>query len=144
MGRNLNRIIAGLPSERRAGIDARHRELRREVESLGALRRIAGRAQADIATALDIRQPSVSKIERQADIYLSTLRGYVSALGGTLELRVTLPDQPPLIIQRLGDIAGIAAGARQPPTRRPVARGGSAAKLAIAPKARGRRPVETP
>ena len=38
------------------------------------LRRIAGKAQADIATALKIKQPSVSKIEKQADMYLSTLR----------------------------------------------------------------------
>ena len=144
MGRNLNQIIAGLPPERRAGIDARHRELRREVESLGALRRIAGRAQADIATALNIRQPSVSKIERQADMYLSTLRGYVNALGGELELRVTLPDRPPLTIRSLGDLVGTADGARKPSARRPVARGGSPAKLAISPEARGRRSAKTP
>ena len=48
-------------------------------EGLRELRQIAGKAQADIATALKIKQPSVSKIEKQADMYLSTLPSYVEA-----------------------------------------------------------------
>ena len=74
MGRNLNQIIAELPPERQERIEARYQELRQEVEGLRELRLIAGKAQADIATALKIKQPSVSKIEKQADMYLSTLR----------------------------------------------------------------------
>ena len=91
MGRNLNQIIAELPSKRRERVEARYQELKQEVESLRQLRRIVGKAQLDIATALNIKQPSVSKIEKQADMYLSTLRGYVEALGGKLEVLVKLP-----------------------------------------------------
>ena len=105
MGRRVDQIIAELPPERRERIDARYRELRQEVEGLRELRQIAGKAQADIATALNIKQPSVSKIEKQADMYLSTLRSYVEAMGGQLELTVKLPRHPTLRLQRLGDTA---------------------------------------
>lgn len=81
MGRNLNDFIATLPPEEQAAIDVRYQELKQEVEGLRELRQIAGKAQADIASALNIKQPSVSKIEKQTDMYLSTLRSYVEAVG---------------------------------------------------------------
>jgi len=105
MGRTLDQIIAELPPDRRDRVETRYRELRREVEGLRELRQIAGKAQAEIATALNIKQPSVSKIEKQVDMYLSTLRGYVEAIGGQLELTVKLPQRPALRIHHLGDIA---------------------------------------
>lgn len=103
MGRNLNQIIAGLPRERRAKIDARYQELKDEVEGLRELRQVAGKAQAEIASVLKIKQPSVSKMEKQADMYLSTLRSYVQAIGGELDLIVRLPKRPALRLQYLSD-----------------------------------------
>jgi hypothetical protein len=119
MGRTLDEVIDGLPKSRRARIDRRYRELRDEVESLQQLRRAAGRAQIDIATALRIKQPSVSKIEKQTDLYLSTLRGYVEALGGKLELVVWLPAHRPLRISQLGQVTGgsTSSGPARPPRR---------------------------
>ncbi len=93
-----------MPSENWTAIDARSQELRQEIEGLRELRRIAGKAQADIASALNIKQPSVSKIENQTDMYLSTLRSYVEAVGGELELTVKLPRRPLLRIHHLGDV----------------------------------------
>ncbi len=103
MGRNLNQIIAELPPERQERIEAHYQELKQDVESLRELRQIAGKAQADIATTLNIKQPSVSKIEKQADMYLSTLRSYVEAIGGELELVVKLPKRPALLLHQFGD-----------------------------------------
>ncbi|GGB51457.1 hypothetical protein GCM10011505_35670 [Tistrella bauzanensis] len=74
MGRRLDDVIAALPDDRRARVEARFEELRDEVESLGELRRAVGKAQTDIASTLKIKQPSVSKIEKQTDMYLSTLK----------------------------------------------------------------------
>ena len=84
-------MIDALPKHRRERIDARYREIKDEVESLRELRKAAGKAQAEIAATLRIKQPSVSKIEKQTDMYLSTLRGYVEAIGGELDLVVRLP-----------------------------------------------------
>ena len=103
MGRNVNQIIADLPRKRQAKIDARYCELRDEVEGLRELRQVAGKAQTDIASALNIRQPSVSKMKKQADMYLSTLRSYVQAIGVELDLVVRLPNCPALRLQHLSD-----------------------------------------
>ena len=108
MGRTLDQVIAELPPERRERVEARYQELKREVEGLRELRELAGKAQTDVASALNIKQPSVSKIERQTDMYLSTLRSYVEAIGGKLELIVTLPKRPALHLQQLGDALGTA------------------------------------
>ncbi len=109
MGRTIDEIIAELPAEEQAAIEARYQVLKQEVEGLRELRQIAGKAQADIATALNIKQPSVSKIEKQADMYLSTLRSYVEAIGGKLELTVKLPAHPAFTIHHLGDVAAPAS-----------------------------------
>jgi DNA-binding XRE family transcriptional regulator len=129
MGRTLDQVIAGLPPERQERIDARYREMKDEVEGLRELRQIAGKAQLDIAAALNIKQPSVSKIEKQADMYLSTLRSYVQAIGGELDLVVSLPGRPPLRLQHLGDLVKSVARARPASSR---ARGATAKR---APKA---------
>ncbi|WP_296710698.1 XRE family transcriptional regulator [Rhodoblastus sp.] len=103
MARSITEIVAALPVERQAASEARHEALRHEVDGLRELRQIAGKAQADIASVLNIKQPSVSKIENQADMYLSTLRSYVEAIGGQLELVVKLPKRPALRIHQLGE-----------------------------------------
>lgn len=102
MGRTHEEIMAGLPKARRLKIEARTAELQREVEGLKALRLLAERSQDQIAKGLGIKQPSVLKIERQTDLYLSTLRRFVEAAGGTLELRVELPGKGVLHLTGLG------------------------------------------
>ena len=87
------------------------------VDGLRELRQLAGKGQADIASALKIKQPSVSKIEKQTDMHLSTLRSYVEAVGGTLELTVILPEQPALTIHQLGEAppaVGVVPTRRKP------------------------------
>ena len=85
-------------SQRRQPLD----QQKQEVEGLRALRRIVGKGQAEVASALKIKQPSVSKIEGQSDMYLSTLRSYVEAIGGRLELTVIMPAGSAVAVQRLG------------------------------------------
>jgi len=104
MGRTLNDVIEKLPKSRQDRIAARYLVLKDEVESLQALRKAAGKAQSEIASTLRISQPSVSKIEKQTDMYLSTLRNYVEAVGGDLELVVRFPKQEPLHLHGLGEV----------------------------------------
>jgi len=96
--------MAALPKARRERIAARAAELIDEVEGLKALRLLAERSQEQIAQGLGITQPSVLKIERQTDLYLSTLQRFVEAAGGKLELRVELPGKGVLHLTGLGDL----------------------------------------
>jgi transcriptional regulator with XRE-family HTH domain len=104
--RTHDEIMASLPEERRERIEARAAELHREVEGLKALRQLAKRSQEQIAQGLGVKQPSVLKIERQTDLYLSTLRRFVEAAGGTLELRVELPDVGVIRLTGMGELTG--------------------------------------
>ena len=104
MGRSHSEIMASLPAVRRRRIEARTQELVAEVEGLKALRQLTERSQEQMAEALGVKQPSVHKMERQTDLYLSTLRRFVEAAGGTLELRVELPGKGVLHLTGVGDI----------------------------------------
>lgn len=104
MGRTLDDMLTALPAERRRKVEARSAELITEVEGLKALRQLAERSQEEMATILNIKQPSVHKIEKQTDLYLSTLRRFVEAAGGTLELRVELPGKGVMHLTGVGDL----------------------------------------
>jgi DNA-binding XRE family transcriptional regulator len=100
-----DKMMARLPKSRQARIKAQAAELRREIDGLKALRKLAERSQEQLAQSLGIKQPSVVKIERQTDLYLSTLRRFVEAAGGTLELRVELPGAGAFTLTGVGEIA---------------------------------------
>jgi transcriptional regulator with XRE-family HTH domain len=70
------------------------REAHAELNRIGfhKLRQARQQTQVAIAERLKIGQSAVSRMEKQSDFLLSTLREYVGALGGDLELRVVFPD----------------------------------------------------
>jgi len=76
--------------ERRRRVEAGRREAEEEQQayeqSLAELRRARSYTQEQLAATLDVPQSQVSRIERQADLYVSTLARYLEALGGRLEL----------------------------------------------------------
>jgi hypothetical protein len=111
MSRPFSQIVPAMPARRRN--DKGFQEVWQDVNGLRELRMIAGKAQADVATFLRIKQPSVSKVENQTDMYVSTLRAYVEAIGGSLELIVRLPEHPVARAYRLSDVLGHS----QPPSR---------------------------
>lgn len=63
-----------------------------DAMGLGQLRDAVELKQTDVAERLGISQGNVSRLERREDLYLSTLREYVEALGGELELVARFPD----------------------------------------------------
>lgn len=69
----------------------RTRELLGEL-LLSELRRAAGKSQRELAEALGIKQPSLSKIEGQDDMQISTLKKIVEALGGHLRITAKFPE----------------------------------------------------
>jgi DNA-binding XRE family transcriptional regulator len=77
---------------RRARIEERKRAID-AVLSLAELRNGRGISQRSMAGTLGVSQANVSRIEHEEDIYLSTLRKYVAALGGEVEITVIFPDE---------------------------------------------------
>jgi transcriptional regulator with XRE-family HTH domain len=79
------------------------REARAELQRIGfdKLRQARQQTQVALAEKLRVGQGSVSRIEKQSDFLLSTLKEYVGALGGQLELRVKFPDGD-FVIESLG------------------------------------------
>ena len=58
---------------------------------LGEVRQLAGKSQQEVAQTLGMKQPSLSKLEKQTDMQISTLRKIVKALGGELEVLARFP-----------------------------------------------------
>lgn len=105
MGSTLDRRIARLPAKRRARVNARAEELIAEELSLQDLRKAMDRTQVEIARELDVGQDTVSRYEQRTDMLLSTLRSYVRAMGGELDLVARFPDREPVRIKALRDLA---------------------------------------
>lgn len=102
MPRNLNEVIAALPEDERARIEARARELVAEEMSLRDLRKAIGKTQATIAKRLKVGQDAVSKLETRSDMHISTMRGVLRPMGGDLELIARFPNRPPVPLEELG------------------------------------------
>jgi transcriptional regulator with XRE-family HTH domain len=81
------------------------RRVREELQgmALDELRSAKRLTQADMAEMLDVPQSSISRIEQRADMYLSTLRNYVHALGGVLQIQAVFPEGGAVAISRFGD-----------------------------------------
>jgi transcriptional regulator with XRE-family HTH domain len=108
MSRSLSEKIADLPAARRAKIEARAAELVAEEMSLRELRKALGKTQAKLAADLGVGQDSVARYERRTDMLLSTLRGYIHKVGGSLELTARFPNRAPVRITGLEAFAGAA------------------------------------
>jgi transcriptional regulator with XRE-family HTH domain len=86
-----------MPAKRRAAIEARAGEL----ATLKDLRQAVAQTQQDLAVALGVGQDTISRLEKRSDMLLSTLRRYVEAMGGKLELVAQFPNRPPVVIDQL-------------------------------------------
>lgn len=76
--------------ERVAKAKARAKELMAEM-LLAEIRRSTGRTQEEVAEILGVKQPTLSRMESQDDMQISTLRRLIEALGGELEIIAHLP-----------------------------------------------------
>ena len=90
MTKNFRELEAKLTPKARARSDAKARKMIEEM-ALSELRQAMGITQERLAKALRINQAGVSKLESRSDIFLSTLRRAVEAMGGKLEIRAKFP-----------------------------------------------------
>lgn len=97
-------VMADLTPERRARIQAKAKEIFEEEMTLRDLRVVQHLTQARLAELLGVEQESVSRMERRADMLLSTMISYVEAMGGKLSLIVEFPNRRPYTV-KLSDLA---------------------------------------
>lgn len=71
---------------------------------LAEIRKAIGMTQADIAKKIELGQGNVSKIENAADMYLTTLRKYIEALGGELHLTASFSGGRRFEIDQVSDV----------------------------------------
>jgi DNA-binding transcriptional regulator YiaG len=78
-------------TERKARIRQRVKEAA-TVMTLHQLREARSLTQVNLAKVLNVNQGAVSKMEKRTDMYVSTLRSYIKAMGGDLEIRAVFPE----------------------------------------------------
>ena len=84
-------LTQGFTPERRRRIEAMKRELLAEMP-LHELRRARALTQKDLAETLNVNQPAIAKLEHRADVYVSSLRSYIEAVGGQLRIIAEFPE----------------------------------------------------
>ena len=89
--RPFSELTKNFTSERKARTAAKVRKLKAEMP-LAELRQARSQSQQELARLLKVGQPAVAKLERRADMYVSNLRRYVAALGGSLEITARFPE----------------------------------------------------
>jgi plasmid maintenance system antidote protein VapI len=92
MARSFDELV-----KRTTAKKTRAKAARRTQQLLGELllsevRELIGKSQQEVAESLEMKQPSLSKLEKQADMQISTLRKIVAALGGELQVLARFPN----------------------------------------------------
>jgi len=90
MAKNFQELRARMSAAAREASNTEHRRLVEEM-SLHQLRKARELTQTKIAEELHMGQGDVSKLERRTDMYVSTLAGYLQAVGAELEIRAVFP-----------------------------------------------------
>ena len=91
MTRKFYELEAKMSPERRAKIAENVKKTLAEMP-LQELRNARGLSQQMLAEALHIQQPSIAKLEKRTDMYISTLRSHIRAMGGELDVIARFPD----------------------------------------------------
>lgn len=108
MAKKFADLRAKMSPEAQARVEAKAQELLAEMP-LNELRQARGLSQKMLAELLHVQQPSIAKIEKRTDMYISTLRSHIEAMGGQLEVIARFPDGS----VKISNFAEIEAAAQQ-------------------------------
>ena len=98
MARKFKKLIGELSPDRQEKIRLGTQNLLSGM-ALHELRRALSLTQVDLASTLNMNQAAVSKMERQSDMYVSTLRRLLAAMGAELRVVASFPDREIQITQ---------------------------------------------
>jgi transcriptional regulator with XRE-family HTH domain len=108
--RKFSGLTEGFSKERKKRLAARITELKADM-ALHELRQAREQSQDELARMLKVGQPAVAKLERRTDMYVSNLRRYIEALGGSLEITARFPEGSVNIVN-FGELDGTRARER--------------------------------
>jgi predicted XRE-type DNA-binding protein len=91
MAKKFTELRASMSQAAREKADGMARQMLAEMP-LNELRQARGLSQKMLAEVLHVQQPSIAKIEKRTDMYLSTLRSHIEAMGGELDVIARFPD----------------------------------------------------
>lgn len=91
MAKKFSELRAGMSPAARDKAASQAKAMLAEMP-LNGLRQARGLSQKMLAEVLHVQQPSIAKIEKRTDMYLSTLRSHIEAMGGELEVIARFPD----------------------------------------------------
>lgn len=91
MAKKFADLRSKMSESAREEVDRKAKTLLAEMP-LNELRQARGLSQKMLAELLHVQQPSIAKIEKRTDMYLSTLRSHIEAMGGELEVIAKFPD----------------------------------------------------
>lgn len=106
MAKPFSDLTKGFSPKRKAQIEVLKQEMLVELD-LATLRKALSLTQAAVAEALNVQQAEVSRIEKRTDVLLSTMRKYIEAVGGRLEIHAVFPGNTVII----SDLAGLRSTA---------------------------------
>jgi DNA-binding XRE family transcriptional regulator len=91
MAKKFNDLRKKMSHESQARAKAKTQILLGEM-ALDELREARRLTQEQLAERFHVKQPAIAKIERRTDMYLSTLRGVIKAMGGDMEILAVFPE----------------------------------------------------
>ncbi len=108
MARKFQELVDQMSPERRARHERNVKRLRAQMAvddmRLGALRKALRLSQQTLARRLKTDQAQISRLEQRTDLFVSTLRRYVEALGGELEIVASFPDGATVRIENFSEL----------------------------------------
>jgi ribosome-binding protein aMBF1 (putative translation factor) len=91
MAKKFSELVAKMSPEARARSEQQAKEILAQM-ALAEMRRARGLSQEELASLLNVKQPSIAKFEQRTDMYISTLRDHIHALGGELVMVARFPE----------------------------------------------------
>jgi len=91
MAKKFSELRSRMRTESRARAEAKAQAMLVEMP-FNELRQARGLSQKTLAAVLHVQQPSIAKLEKRTDMYLSTLRNHIETMGGELEVVARFPD----------------------------------------------------
>ncbi len=107
MAKKFAELRAKMSPEARAQAEEKANTMLAEMP-LNELRQARGLSQKMLAEVLHVQQPAIAKIEKRTDMYISTLRSHIEAMGGHLEVIAKFPDGV-VKISNFSELGNIAA-----------------------------------